>query len=103
MVTDPMEERKSEAHPTKLNTLLFMLFGTVLNLVLMIALFVLCVVVLEFLPISPDSPLVAVAAIVSFIVSIGGSFLLYGLIVKALNKHFHLDEKMAPLFRRKRR
>lgn len=86
----------------KTNTILFMIFATILNLVLMLALFIICIVLMSKFG-NPESSAAPLWVMLCFIVSIGGSFALYTLIVKALNKKFHLDEKMEPLFRRRRK
>jgi len=74
-----------------------MVIATILNLVLMLALFLLCFVLISNF-VSPDSKLVPLWLSLSFIVSIGGSFALYSVIIKAFSKKFHIEEKMAPLF-----
>lgn len=86
----------------KRNTLLFMLLGTLLNLALMVVLFVVCIIViLKLVP--AESPLAPISMLAAFIISIGGSFFLYGKIVKTLVRKFDLESKMAPLFGRRQK
>ena len=95
-------EETSGSKPTVLNTIIFMILGTVLNLVLMIVLFAICfILIAKFVP--AESPVAPIAALFGFIVSIGGSFFLYSAIVKKLSARFHLESKMAPLFKRRKR
>ena len=98
-----MEEKlqnqdQSGSKPTVLNTILFMICGTLLNLVLFIVCFVL---IAKFVP--ADSPAAPIAALFGFIISIAGSFFLYSVIVKKVTAKFHLESKMAPLFKRRKR
>ncbi|MDD7201324.1 MAG: leader peptide processing enzyme [Sphaerochaetaceae bacterium] len=95
-------QNQSGSKPTVLNTILFMIFGTLLNLVLMVALFIICfVLIARFVP--ADSPAAPIAALFGFIISIAGSFFLYSMIVKKVTAKFHLESKMAPLFKRRKR
>ena len=102
-----MEEKlqnqdQSGSKPTGLNTILFMICGTLLNLVLMVVLFIVCfVLIAKFVP--ADSPAAPIAALFGFIISIAGSFFLYSVIVKKVTAKFHLESKMAPLFKRRKR
>jgi protein-S-isoprenylcysteine O-methyltransferase Ste14 len=83
----------------KSNTVWFMVAATVLNLVLMLVLFFICFVLISTL-VDPNSSLVPLWISLSLIVSIGGSFWLYSVIIKALSRKFNLEDKMAPLWTR---
>ncbi len=96
------EDQSQGGKATILNTILFMVLGTILNLVLMIVLFVACFLLIAWL-VPSDSPFAPIAALVGFVVSVGGSFFLYSLIVKKVSAKFHLESKMAPLFKRRKR
>ncbi|MCK9548548.1 MAG: leader peptide processing enzyme [Sphaerochaeta sp.] len=84
------------------NTLLFMLAATVANILLMMIIFIICFVLLTRF-VDPESSLVPLYLGLTFLVSIGGSFFLYSRIVKWLNVRFNLEEKLGPLFSKKRR
>ncbi|MFA6892140.1 MAG: leader peptide processing enzyme [Sphaerochaetaceae bacterium] len=86
----------------KSNTVWFMVLATVLNLVLMLILFFICFLLISSY-VDLNSSLVPLWLSLSFIVSIGGSFWLYSVIVKAISKKFNLEDKMAPLFTRRPR
>jgi len=84
----------------KSNTVWFMVLATILNLLLMLVLFLICFVLIAKF-VDPNSNLVPLWLSLAFIVSIGGSFWLYSVIVKALSRKFDLESKMAPLFNRR--
>jgi hypothetical protein len=84
----------------KTNTVWFMVLATILNLVLMLVLFMVCFILISKY-VNPESNLIALWLSLAFIVSIGGSFLLYSFIVKKLSKKFDLEHNLAPLFNRK--
>lgn len=86
----------------KLNTVLFMLAGTVLNIFMMLASF-LILLFLANLVLTPESNdtfrMVVFLLVVSL--SIIGSFILYSKIVKRINEKYNLDQYMHPLFGKK--
>ncbi|MFA5448610.1 MAG: leader peptide processing enzyme [Sphaerochaeta sp.] len=84
------------------NTILFMLGATVVNILLMMIIFVICLIIITRFA-DPESALVPLYLGLTFLVSIGGSFFLYSKIIKALNKKFNLEDKMGPLFPKKRK
>jgi len=86
----------------KSNTLWFMLAATVLNIVLMLILFLVCFILITRF-VEPTSSLVPLWLGLSFLVSIGGSFWLYSVVIKWMTKRFELEEKLAPLFTKKRK
>jgi len=87
----------------KLNTILFMLGGTVLNIVLMLGLFLLFLY-LGNMVLTPETDsnikMLVFLLIIGF--SVVGSFFLYSRIVKYISKKWNLEEYMHPLFSRKR-
>lgn len=86
----------------KSNTIWFMLVATILNILLMLILFLVCFILITRF-VDPNSALVPLWLGLSFLVSIGGSFWLYSVIIKWMTKRFDLEEKLAPLFTRKRK
>jgi len=87
----------------KLNTILFMLGGTVLNVLLMLGLFLLFLY-LGNLVLTPETDsnvkMLVFLLIIGF--SVVGSFFLYSRIIKFISKKWNLEEYMHPLFSRKR-
>jgi hypothetical protein len=69
----------------KANTAIFIVVATLLNILLMLALFVLSFALIARF-VDPESPLVPLWLGLAFIVSIGGSFLLYR------GRQFHLEK-----------
>lgn len=87
----------------KSNTVMFILAATVLNVVLTIVLFLglmvlYSAVIRKFIP---DT--VGWSVMVSFILSLAGSFLVYRLLLKLLAKKIDFDKYFDPLFVPKRR
>jgi len=86
----------------KLNTILFMLGGTVLNVLLMLGLFLLFLY-LGNMVLTPETDsnikMLVFLLIIGF--SVVGSFFLYSRIVKYISKKWNLEEYMHPLFSRK--
>ncbi len=86
----------------KMNTVWFMLAATVLNIVLMIVLFIICFVLITRF-VDPNSSLIPLWLGLTFLVSIGGSFWVYSRVIKWMNNKFNLEDKLSPLFNRKRK
>lgn len=85
----------------KINTLLFIIGATLFNIVLTIALFLLFLVVAVRLLRVGEGAMPIVMGLISLL-SIGGSFLIYGFIVQRLNKRFDMEKYLTPLFGNKR-
>lgn len=81
----------------KTNTVVFMVLATVLNILLMLILFLVGFLLLNKF-VDPSSSSSALWLGVVFLVSIGGSFAIYSVVVKWLSKKFNLEDKLAPLF-----
>ncbi len=81
----------------KANTAIFIVIATILNIVLMLALFLLSFVLIARFG-DPESSLLPLWLGLAFIVSIGGSFLLYSMVVKLISKKFNMEEHLAPLW-----
>lgn len=84
----------------KLNTFLFIIGATLVNLIIMVGLFLISLAVMINFS-HPESPLVPLYIGLIFIVSIGGSFLLYTLLVKKVMSKFNLEQYLSPLFAQK--
>ena len=83
-----------------LNTALFLIIGTVINIVLMIGLMLLFLVVAGRL--IGDSEAWPLIFMVSVFASIIGSFGLYTLLIRWVDRTFKLEKYIHPLFRKKR-
>jgi Kef-type K+ transport system membrane component KefB len=86
----------------KSNTVWFMLAATILNVIIMLILFVVCFILITRF-VDPASKLVPLWLGLSFLVSIGGSFYLYSLVIKWMTKKFQLEDKLAPLVSKRRK
>lgn len=88
----------------KANTLWFMLIATVVNVLLLVIFFVIGFIIISWLPtgdVSSEeggSPLINAAILIVFIGAIGGTFLVYGKLVKWADKKFNLEDKMGSIF-----
>ncbi len=88
----------------KTNTILFMLVGTIVNILLLGLFFVLGFILLSFyLNANPESTIAPLLIGVIFLGSIALSFLAYSKIVKFCVTKFDLESKMEPLFGGKRK
>ncbi len=87
----------------KVNTILFMLAGTVLNIVTMLGLFLILLFAAN-LVLTPetDSTIKMVVFLLVITLSVLGSFFLYSRLVKWINEKWDLDRYMHPLFGKKR-
>jgi hypothetical protein len=87
----------------KANTVLFLLGATVFNLLIMFILIVLFLVLISAVFRESLNPnVLSILMIVVFIGSIAASFLIYGRVVKWLNRKIDMDKYFMPLFRRKK-
>ena len=84
----------------KANTVLFILLATLVNLIIMIVLFLICLAIMVNFT-DPESSLVSLYIGLIFIVSIGGSFFLYTLIMKKVIAKFDLEKYLSPIFAKK--
>ncbi|HHU88709.1 MAG: leader peptide processing enzyme [Sphaerochaetaceae bacterium] len=85
----------------KVNTFLFVIGATLFNIVLTVALFLLFLVIAVRLLNVGEGAIPIVMGLISLL-SIGGSFLIYGFIVQRLNKRFDMEKYLAPIFGNKR-
>jgi hypothetical protein len=85
----------------KANTVLFMLGATVLNVVLMVAIFLgLMLLYAWIVPGGFSTQLGQVVGILLFLGSIGLTYFIYHRIVKWISNKWNLDEYFDPIFRR---
>ena len=85
----------------KLNTVLFVLAATAVNIVVMAILFIVCMVLISRL-VDPESPLMPLWLGMMFIVSIGGSFYLYTIAMRKLTNKYDMEKYLDPIFFKKR-
>lgn len=88
----------------KLNTLLFILGATVVNLTLMVLLLVLMLVLVGTLVPEDSSPaLVQMLLLFAFLIAIGGAFGIYTLLIKMVTKRVDMEKYFHPIFRPRNR
>lgn len=84
----------------KVNTLLFVLGATLMNIVLMVFLFIAMLAVLGLLFPNPDSASAAqFFVIAAFLVSLGGTYGIYSLLIKFFTKRIDMEKYFHPIFR----
>ncbi|MGD1820996.1 MAG: leader peptide processing enzyme [Pleomorphochaeta sp.] len=83
------------------NTVIFMIIATIVNVLLMFVIFIL-VFVLAGLIFNLDGNLGVVVLGVSFVAAIGGSIFIYSKLVNWAVAKFNLEDKLVPLFNRRR-
>ena len=87
----------------KVNTILFMLAGTVLNIVMMLAIFLILLFAANFvLTPETDSTVKMVVFLLVISLSVVGSFFFYSKVIKWINGKWDLDQYLHPLFGKKR-
>ncbi|PIE04983.1 MAG: leader peptide processing enzyme [Spirochaetales bacterium] len=90
----------------KLNTVLFLLAATVLNLLLLVVIALLLFLAFNFAFRNVEEVNAALswlAVIVTMFGSIAATFVLYSRIIRWINKKWNLDNYLSPLFRGGRR
>ena len=87
------------------NTVIFVLLGTVVNIVMIILLFILCIFIgshiFDLNNSSSSLPMIVLAS--SFVISLGGTLFIYTKLVKWATVKFDLNDKLSPLFSKKRK
>ncbi len=86
----------------KVNTILFILGATIVNIIVMAILFILCLVLIARF-VNPESSLMPLWLGVMFLVSIGGSFFLYTFVMKRISAKFDMEKYLDPIFKRRGR
>ncbi|MDD3998033.1 MAG: leader peptide processing enzyme [Sphaerochaetaceae bacterium] len=86
----------------KVNTAIFILVASIVNIIVMIVLFLLCLVLISRF-VNPESSLMPMWFILMFLVSIGGSFLVYSLLIKWITKKYDLEKYLHPIFTPRRK
>jgi fumarate reductase subunit D len=88
----------------KLNTLLFVLGATVINIILMIVLLLVAILILaRVLPPDVNPAMGQLAFLGSFILSVVGSFFIYHRAMRIIAKRVELDKYFDPIFKPRRR
>ncbi len=87
----------------KSNTAVFMLLATLLNLALLCVFFIIGFVLVGLYANKyPESGLISILVLLVFIASIALSFLIYSKIVKWINNKYNLEDKLDPIFGKKK-
>jgi len=88
----------------KVNTFIFLLVGTVVNILVMLLLLITFLYLIGFI-FTPetDGNVVTAATLTAVMLSVVGSYFIYSKLVKFVNKKWDLEQWIEPLFRRKRR
>jgi uncharacterized membrane protein YqjE len=84
----------------KLNTFVFLLIGTVVNIVVMLLLLIGFLYLIGFI-FSPETnaTLVTAVTLTAVMLSVIGSYIIYSRLVKYLNNKFNLERWIEPLFK----
>lgn len=85
----------------KLNTVLFILIATVVNILVMFLLFLFCLFLISTF-VNPESSLLPLWIGLTFLISIGGSFFLYTVAMKKISQRYDLEQYLHPIFSRRR-
>lgn len=87
----------------KLNTLLFLLVGTIVNIVIMLLLLVAFLYLIGHLfSGSSNGQIVTIVTLLAVMLSVVGSYLIYSRLIKFASKKWDMEKYIEPLFRRKR-
>ena len=88
----------------KLNTLLFVLGATVVNIILMITLLLVAILILaRLLPADVNPAMGQIAFLVVFVLAVIGSFFIYHRVMRIIAKRVDLDRYFDPIFKPRRR
>lgn len=88
----------------KVNTALFVVGATIINIVIMIALVIAGVIAIRLiLGTNANRDLASGLTLLVFFVAIAGSFLIYHQIVKFISRHVDMERYFHPIFRPRRR
>lgn len=87
----------------KLNTFIFLLAGTVVNIVVMLLLLVAFLYIISFL-FKPETngAVITAVTLTAVMLSVVGSYFIYSRLVKIVNKKWNLEQWIEPLFNKKR-
>ena len=85
----------------KLNTVLFVLLATLGNMIIMVILFLLCVILISRFA-DPESQFMPLFLGLTFLVSIGGTFYLYTVIMKKITATYAIEKYLDPIFKKRK-
>jgi hypothetical protein len=85
----------------KVNTALFIIGATIVNLVLMAVILLIGFVILSLLPINNASGIGTILVILVFFAAIVGTFVIYHNMVKYLSTKIDMDKYFHPIIKRK--
>jgi predicted permease len=87
------------------NSILFILLATVINIVLIMGIFILCIFlgshIFDLNNAEGNAGVIVLGA--SFVIALGGTLFIYSKLVKVITEKFKLDEKLSPIFRSKKK
>ena len=88
----------------KFNTFLFLLLGTVVNIVVMLLLLILFLYMIGFL-FTPETNgnVITAVTLTAVMLSVVGSYFIYSRLVKYVNNKWNLEKWIVPLFKSRRR
>lgn len=87
----------------KVNTFIFLLIGTIVNIALMLILLIALLYLIGLIfTADSNSQLVTAITLSAVMLSVVGSYLIYSRLIKIINKKWNLENYIEPLFRRKR-
>jgi O-antigen/teichoic acid export membrane protein len=87
----------------KVNTALFMLGATLVNIVLMLFLLIAFIMLIGVLFPEPSSSLAQILLIAAFLLALAGSFGIYTLIIKLVSKKIDMEKYFHPIFKPRNR
>jgi len=82
----------------KVNTAIFIVLATVVNIILMVTIFLIMLLLFGRF-IKEESSYTILFMMFIFLCSIGGTFFLYNNLIKWATKKFNLEEKLHPIFK----
>ena len=87
----------------KLNTFIFLIAGTIVNVVVMLLLLIIFLYLIGFI-FTPETSggVITAVTLTAVMLSVVGSYFIYSKVVKFINKKWDIEQWIEPLFRRKR-
>lgn len=87
------------------NSIVFMLVATIVNIILIILIFILCIFLGSYIfdLNNSDGNAGVIVLGASFLIAIGGALFIYSKAVKWISNKYKLDEKFSPIFSHKRK
>lgn len=87
----------------KLNTLVFLIVGTIVNIAIMLLLLIIFLYLIGHLfSASSNGQIVTIVTLLAVMLSVVGSYLIYTRLIKFISKKWNVEKYVEPLFKRKR-